>query len=1115
MAAGTGGSLEAQLDKRFRGLTNTMDSIQGLSAWCIDNKKYHSLIVRQWMKCLRKSNASHRLNLMYLANDVIQNCKRKNAINYRTAFAEVLPDAFQLVKLESDHKMIKSVERILSIWEERDVYSGTLVTDLRNILVKEESPPETPVEQKTPVESKADLRSKVVAEFVPQAFIEQLTKYKRSLDEVDLREKQLATMRVDIFSSDALRKLKDKAGGKKFSRDFEEGSAQLQEFVKFFEKQSKTGPTLLEALGNADIFYEMQYKEVKIVANAYQTFANRVSHLKRKLDALKATLPDLDESPIPSPTADAPSPTGSESPFHELELAHPDPDLDGSAMDDDAEPPAPSPLSSLGASPKHDEAIGENDNREVEDMELSEEEMDSGGIIVEEQKESFSQPVVSAPIPLKSGASLATEPLIPQVVPPAALPAAVPLEVPATVPANFFTTVSSAAPADVSTNILSTVPAAAAAAPPATLPAAALKSVDLGKIGSILNSLSPVIKTTAVVEERPTAPPLMPKPTAPLAPQDASSLVNLLSKVDVSPADLLSALSKVQSQSSLKGTTPLLSPNTVPDPFTPGKITSSPLSSSASAASSQSIALSFPAPVHSSSKSAAQQNSQAAPKTSNKASALVQALHRDMDLSTDPEPFISSSSLESKIHSFLQGNPAFSAFDQRFPTNASVRGERFSPVTGTDNQEGTPVRDEGGGTPTQDEIMDKAVAVPFGSSNNQSSVNEAAKTAPVAFENNKQKNPNNPQHPAPLLQGFAQNGQIFQPFPFGKPEMLESGISAPASHYQHVAMHPGGPAFGEGVPGSASSSQTIEGFQRANEQSWFGDAHPEGSSQQPSGYNMLVPGVRENKTTGLFPYQTEQTREHHEFVSQQGPSAASNFFRCSLPPVPKVPPPPPSFDPPVTSPAGGLMNPPQQEPVHNTAAGGGVRGRGDSLISSMVVHDHQHTSSLHPDDVFHDPHHPQQHQEFHPHPDDMRYHDDLGQPDAHFLQDDPYYPPDDPYFRPGSPPHPYPRGRGHFSPPLSPSRDPYFAHEQHNPPPPRQYAPRRPPPPRHEMRHPGQRPPPPRPPHLARHPHPRGPPRPPFPRFNGPDPRFRGKWPGPRGGGPMFPPKRPFLPPRY
>ena len=107
-------------------------------------------------------------------------------------------------------------------------------------------------------------------------------------------------------------------------------------------------------------------------------------HLKRKLDSLKATLPDLDESPIPSPSADAPSPTGSESPFHGMDLADPDPDLDGSAMDDEAEPPAPSPLSSLGGgSPRDPETVGQKDNREVEDMELSEEEIESGGIIGE------------------------------------------------------------------------------------------------------------------------------------------------------------------------------------------------------------------------------------------------------------------------------------------------------------------------------------------------------------------------------------------------------------------------------------------------------------------------------------------------------------------------------------------------------------------------------------------------------------------------------------------------------------------------------------------------------------------------------------------------------------
>ena len=66
----------------------------------------------------------------------------------------------------------------------------------------------------------------------------------------------------------------DKAGGKKFSKDFEDGSTKLQDFVKFLDQQSKGGPPLLESLTNADIFYEMQYQEVKIVANVSWSAAN-------------------------------------------------------------------------------------------------------------------------------------------------------------------------------------------------------------------------------------------------------------------------------------------------------------------------------------------------------------------------------------------------------------------------------------------------------------------------------------------------------------------------------------------------------------------------------------------------------------------------------------------------------------------------------------------------------------------------------------------------------------------------------------------------------------------------------------------------------------------------
>lgn len=61
--------------------------------------------------------------------------------------------------------------------------------------------------------------------------------------------------------------LPDKTGGKKFSKEFEEASAKLEEFVNSLDRQVKDGPSLTEVLENAGIFYEAQYKEVKVVAN--------------------------------------------------------------------------------------------------------------------------------------------------------------------------------------------------------------------------------------------------------------------------------------------------------------------------------------------------------------------------------------------------------------------------------------------------------------------------------------------------------------------------------------------------------------------------------------------------------------------------------------------------------------------------------------------------------------------------------------------------------------------------------------------------------------------------------------------------------------------------------
>ncbi|XP_059121860.1 regulation of nuclear pre-mRNA domain-containing protein 2 isoform X3 [Peromyscus eremicus] len=726
-SASSAGALESSLDRKFQSVTNTMESIQGLSSWCIENKKHHSTIVYHWMKWLRRSTYPHRLNLFYLANDVIQNCKRKNAIIFRESFADVLPEAAALVK---DPSVSKSIERIFKIWEDRNVYPEDMIVALREALstsfktqkqLKENlnKPSKQWKKSQTSTNPKAALKSKIVAEFRSQALIEELLMYKRSEDQIELKEKQLSTMRVDVCSTETLKCLKDKTGGKKFSKEFEEASSKLEEFVNGLDKQVKNGPSLTEALENAGIFYEAQYKEVKVVANAYKTFANRVNNLKKKLDQLKATLPDPEESPVPSPSMDAPSPTGSESPFQGMggeESQSPAMESDTSAT--------PEPVT---------------DNRDVEDMELSDVEDDGSKIIVEDRKEKpLEKPAVSTSVPTKptEGVSKASS----------CAPAPVP------------TTATPPLPKPANTSLLSPSPALA-------LPN--LANVDLAKISSILSSLTSVMKTTGVSSASrpspgtPTSPSNLTsglKTPAPATTTSHNPLANILSKVEITPESILSALSKTQTQSApaLQGLSSLLQSvtgNPVPaSEATSQSSTASPASTTGSTVKGRNLLSNTQSFIsksfsYSPSSSTAEVSSTSASKASVGQSPVLPSTTFKLPSSslgftgahnTSPaapptevamcqssevskpklESESTSPSLEMKIHNFLKGNPGFSGLNLNIPILSSLGSsapseshssdfQRGPTSTSADNIDGTPVRDERSGTPTQDEMMDK------------------------------------------------------------------------------------------------------------------------------------------------------------------------------------------------------------------------------------------------------------------------------------------------------------------------------------------------------------------------------------------------------------------------
>lgn len=75
-----------------------------------------------------------KLTFMYLANDVIQNSKKKGP-EYGKEFSNVLPKVFAHIgeTCKSD-KLLGSLGRILNIWKERGVYDSKTITDYRSRL---------------------------------------------------------------------------------------------------------------------------------------------------------------------------------------------------------------------------------------------------------------------------------------------------------------------------------------------------------------------------------------------------------------------------------------------------------------------------------------------------------------------------------------------------------------------------------------------------------------------------------------------------------------------------------------------------------------------------------------------------------------------------------------------------------------------------------------------------------------------------------------------------------------------------------------------------------------------------------------------------------------------
>ncbi|XP_024394956.1 uncharacterized protein [Physcomitrium patens] len=130
----TGGAFTgATLAEKLTKLNISQQSIETLSHWCIFHRKKAREIVETWAKKFHDAPREQRVPFLYLANDILQNSRRKGP-EFVNEFWTVLPWVLRDVVDTGDTSVKKVAYRLVDIWEERRVF-GSRAQGLREELL--------------------------------------------------------------------------------------------------------------------------------------------------------------------------------------------------------------------------------------------------------------------------------------------------------------------------------------------------------------------------------------------------------------------------------------------------------------------------------------------------------------------------------------------------------------------------------------------------------------------------------------------------------------------------------------------------------------------------------------------------------------------------------------------------------------------------------------------------------------------------------------------------------------------------------------------------------------------------------------------------------------------
>ncbi|KAF8069575.1 Rprd1b [Scenedesmus sp. PABB004] len=121
------------LELKLQRLSQSQQSIESVSSFCCFYIKDACGVVAVWDAEFYKAPADRKLALLYLANHVLQEARKKGSA-FQEEFFRVLPKAAAAIAGGGDDKARKAVLRLVAVWEERRVFGGRQIRAFKEAL---------------------------------------------------------------------------------------------------------------------------------------------------------------------------------------------------------------------------------------------------------------------------------------------------------------------------------------------------------------------------------------------------------------------------------------------------------------------------------------------------------------------------------------------------------------------------------------------------------------------------------------------------------------------------------------------------------------------------------------------------------------------------------------------------------------------------------------------------------------------------------------------------------------------------------------------------------------------------------------------------------------------